>query len=218
MKRLTAILITALLLLGLAACGKQPQSNGGNDAGKETTAAPAPSGQNGESSGGEAGAPQSSLVTDGSKCGVLQTVQPQDKIRLKGLIIASGSGHHAYPNVEEQARDGFRTEGLCSEFYLNEWFEFYGELEGSDSVDVIIVANDPKADYASMKPADLAAAEEKMLYNVYNDAAFPDAEDYGHMFNAYVNGEMEPGLYNVFFCFDGRICYLVQLKLEPEMR
>lgn len=216
MKKRIAILLAVLLLLGLAACGKQPQNNGGSDAGKETTAAPAPSGQNGENSGGENNAPQNALVTDGSRCGVLQVVKPQDKLRIIGLIIASGSGHHDYPGVEELAKQGFKTEGLNSEFYLNEWFEFYGDLEGRDSVDVIALANDPKADYAAMTPADLAAAEEKVPYSVVNATVSPEAENHGFLFSAYVNGEMEPGLYNVFFCCDGKICFLVQLNILPE--
>ena len=217
MNRILALFLALALLVGLAACGRQTQSSDGPA--QQTPAATrgdlSETGSAPDASASEETAAPQGLVTDGSRIGVLQTVQEQSAIRLKGLILTTGSGFHDYPGVEALAEEGFKTEGLCCEYCLDEWFEVYGELEGSDHVDVYVVANDPDADYAAYTPADLAAAEEQMLCSVYADQAFQNAQDYGHMFNACVGSELGPGLYNVFFTFDRTVCYMVQLKLVP---
>ncbi len=217
MKKLIAILLAALLVLSLTACGGKPQNGGGSGSGNPAPVSTAAQPE-GQSPGDETVPVQNVLATDGSRLGVLQTVTAGNEALLKGLIIASGSGHHEYPALEDLLKEGYRTEGLCSEFFLNEWFDVYGEVPADEALTVCVVPNDPKADYAKMKPAELAAISEQLLYPIFMDTVTPDPENYGLLFSAYVNGEMEPGLYNIFFSLDDTICWMVQLSIVPEQK
>jgi hypothetical protein len=222
MKRIIAILLIGLMALSFAACGGKPGESGSSE-----TAKPAET-QQGESSGDgggskETAAPQSSVVLDGSRLGVLQPVKEQDALKINGLVIATGSGHHEYPSAQELLAAGFKTEGLYSEYMIQEWFEIYISTAGNKPVKVIILPNDPAADYTKLTAADLEAASEALSYPVYCDTVEPDPEVYGEnepyaLVSAYVHPELEagPGLYNVFFANGNDICYAVQLNIIPE--
>lgn len=215
MKRIIALLLTALLALGVTACGSKPQEGG-----TAPTAAPDNS-QNtavpGENSGGEDGASADQVgpVLDGSRVGVLQPVK-NGAVKIKGLIIASGSGHHDYPAVEELLKGGYKTEGLYAEYFLNEWFDVYADIEGGDPVGAFVLPHDPNADCTKMTAAELAAASEQLDYPIYAGICTPDPENNGLLFSAYVNAELNDGLYDLFFTGGEDILYVVQLNITPE--
>ena len=215
MKKLIAIILSTLLVLALASCGSAPQND---NADNNTATDPAATGETPESEAAPADetvAPASSLNTDGTMLGVLQTVKEQNDLRIKGLIIASGSGHTEYPSLEQLVEAGFKTESLCDTFFVNEWIEIYGDIEGGASTGVYVLPNDPNAVYADMKTSDLAAASEALDYPVFADTVIPDAENHGMLCSFYVHPELGDGLYNVFFTEGENICYMVQLKTLP---
>ena len=214
MKRILVLMLAALMALAFAACSK-PQS------GTETT--PPPSGGDQQGSGNNEGGAEKTenaganidLVLDGSRLGVLQPVN-EGKAKVNGLVIDTGSGHHEYPSVEELLAAGFKTEGLCSEFFLNEWFEVYGDVEGN--INAYVLPNDPALDLAKAKDAELAAIHEGLNYPVFGGPAAPDPENNGMCLNAYVHNEIASGagLYNVIFTDGETVIGVVQLNIVPE--
>lgn len=214
MKRIIAILLVALLAAAAVGCGKKPGgetplvTDAPQGADQQTDPAGADGGS-GEVSGNTPGA-----VLDGSRLGVLQYLGENGSSRIKGLIIASGSGHHEYPAVEELMKDGYKTEGLLSEFFYNEWFEVYGDVDGAP-VCAYVLKNDPNADYSAMTDAQLQAASEAPDYPVFAGPVTPDPESNGLLFSAYVHEELgpDPALYNVVFTDGSAAIAVVQLSI-----
>lgn len=217
MKRIIAFILVLLLSLACCACGGKPGQTPA-----DATAKPADDGgnsgegaDNGNSGNNDNNGSNASCVLDGSKTGVLQKVREQNALRINGLIVTTDSGHHEYKPIEEQIVDGYKTEGLYDEFLLNEWFGFYGDIEGGTEVTVIVLPNDPGKDPADLKTSELISASEALSYPIFCETVLPETDNYGRLFSAYVNAELGEGLYNVFFANGEDICYVVQLKLVP---
>ncbi len=210
MKKLLALTLAVILALSLAACGKSV-TDGSDETAAQTEAAAtdaAPADETTENAG--------SLITDGSQLGVLQTVTEQNDPVIKGLIITTGSGHHEYPLVEELVAKGYRTEGLNSEYFLSEWVEVYGEIEGDKPLQMIVLPNDPAMDYTKLKTADLLTAVENLPTPIFAEEVTPDAENYGRLGSFNVHQDYyQPGLYNVFFASGDNVCCMVQLNVLP---
>ncbi|MCR5611749.1 MAG: hypothetical protein K6F68_08000 [Clostridiales bacterium] len=206
MKRFLILLLAALTAVSAAACVKPNKPDPIATMPPETTGAPAVTAEPGDAF---------AFVTDGSKVGVLQNAGDPAFLRINGLIITTGSGHHEYPAIEELAEAGYKTEGLYAEYYLSEWFDVYADIEGDGAIGVYVLPNDPNADYSKMKDADLLAVHESLDYPVYHDVPHCDAEDHGLLFEAYVHEENGPGLYNIIFTDGENIIYMVQLRILP---
>ena len=147
---------------------------------------------------------------------MLQTVTEQNDLVIKGLIVNTGSGHHEYPSLEELVAKGYQTEGLNSEYFVNEWIEVYGEIEGNKPLQMIVLPNDPAVDYTKLKTADLLTAVENLPTPIFAEEVTPDAENYGRLGSFYVHQDYyQPGLYNVFFASGDNICSMVQLNVVP---
>ena len=145
---------------------------------------------------------------------MLQKCAEQDAFTIKGLILTTGSGHHKYPAIGDLIGKGYQTEGLYSEYMLNEWFEIYADCD--QAMNIYVVQNQPGTDYAAMTEADLQKIDENAAYaNSVTDVR-PDPENNGSLWNTYVHQEMGEGLYNICFVSGGKLCYLVQLSLIPE--
>ena len=220
MKKLLALTLAAILALSLAACGKS-NTDGSDETAAQTTAAEATAAQT-EAAATEAApadettANASSLITDGSKLGVLQTVTEQNDLVIKGLIITTGSGHHEYPSLEELVAKGYQTEGLNSEYFVSEWVEVYGDVEGDKPLQMIVLPNDPAVDYTKLKTADLLTAVENLPTPIFAEEVTPDAENNGRLGSFYVHQDYyQAGLYNVFFASGDNICSMVQLNVVP---
>ena len=215
MKRTIAILLVALMVLCFAACGGKPAEGAADATGK-----PAENQQGGEGSGEAPGgndspANQSPVALDGSRIGVLQPVK-EGRVRIKGLLLTTDSGHHDYPSIEELSEGGFKTEGLYAEYFTSEWFAVYADVEGGASTGVFILPNDPNRDVTKLTAAELAAASESLPYPVYAGECSPDPENNGLLFAAYVHNELGAGLYDVFFTDGDEIVYVLQLNITPE--
>ncbi len=218
MKRTFAIILTALTALTATAftgCGGKDSSAADSASGQAAGSAAEDQAESAAPAGNaESTAEKPAVITDGSKCGVLQKAAEQDAFELKGLILTTGSGHHDYPAIAELIRDGYKTEGLYSTYVLGEWIEVYGDCD--KPVSIYVVPNQADTDYAAMTEADLIKISDDSQYpNVATDLT-PDKEDNGHLTNFYVHQELDAGLYNVCFVSDGKLCYLVQLNLMPE--
>ena len=220
MKKILALTLAAILALSLAACGKS-NTDGSDETAAQTTAAEATAAQTEAAATDAAPADETtenagSLITDGSRLGVLQTVTEQNDPVIKGLIITTGSGHHEYPSLEELVAKGYQTEGLNSEYFVGEWVEVYGEIEGDKPLQMIVLPNDPAVDYTKLKTADLLTAVENLPTPIFAEEVTPDAENYGRLGSFYVHQDYyQPGLYNVFFASGDNICSMVQISVVP---
>lgn len=207
MKKAIALLLVFVFALFLAACGDK----GGS--GAESTAPERIAQVNGSGSSAPEQA-EKSVINDGSRLGVLQPVAEQNDFVIKGLYISSESGQHKYPHVDDV--DAFGTDGLNSEFELNEWIGFYVDTEHKSPMNIYIVRNDAEADYSKITEQELAGICSDKDYPVIADAA-PDGENRGFAGQAYVHPESsQPDLFNVFFTANGKVCYMVQLNLIAE--
>ena len=212
MKKLIALSLAVLFVLGAAACGKKEESKTENKA--ETTAAtqaattaPATAPATADSA--------SAVVTDGSKLGELQTVAAKEDFVIKGLILLSDSGHHEYGTIDDNIGKGYLTKGLFSEYYLNEWIGIYADTDAA-LFNVYVVPNEADKDYAAVTETELRQTCEEKGFPVM-DSVTPDKTQHGYIGGLYVNPDSSlPGLYNMFFAKDGAVGYMVQLKLEPE--
>ena len=207
MKRTTAVFAALLLAASCTGCGGSVQTD--SPAAQSSAAA-----DNGTPAGAAETAQSGSIITNGSKCGVLQKVADQNDFELRGLILTTGSGHHNYPAIADLIKDGYKTEGLYSTYMLNEWFEIYSDCD--KPVNIYVVQNQADADYAAMTEADLQKIDESAAYSNSVTDVKPDPENNGLLWSTYVNSEMDAGLYNICFVSGGKLCYLVQLTLEPE--
>ena len=206
MKRIFSFLLAALAAAALTGCGGAESSS--------SQAAPNSAADNAAPVNADSSAQTAGAVTDGSKCGVLQKCAEQDDLEIKGLILTTGSGHHDYPSIDALIGKGYQTEGLYSEYMLNEWIEIYADC--NQAMNIYVVQNQPDADYAAMTEADLQKIDENSAYpNSVKDAE-PDESSSGLVWSTYVNGEMDAGLYNICFVSGGKLCYLVQISLIPE--
>ncbi len=210
MKRTAAFFLALVTAAALTGCGGSGSTgnDGGAPAAQSSAAGDAAPANNGST------AQQPAVITDGSKCGVLQKAAEQDALTLKGLILTTGSGHHDYPAIDELMKDGWKTDGLYSTYYLNEWIEVYADC--GQEVSLYVVKNQPDTDYAAMTEADLIKISEAEAYPNAAAGLKPDAENNGLLTSFYVHQEMGEGLYNMCFVSGGKICCLVQLMLEPE--
>ena len=206
MKRTTALFAALLLAVSCTGCGGSVQT----DSPAEQSSAAA---DNVTPAGAADTAQTGGIITDGSKCGVLQKAAEQDAFELRGLLLTTGSGHHNYPAIADLIKDGYKTEGLYSTYMLNEWFEIYGDC--NKPVNIYVVQNQADTDYAAMTEADLQKIDESAAYTNSVTDVSPDAENNGLLWSTYVNSDMDAGLYNICFVSGGKLCYLVQLTLEP---
>ena len=116
--------------------------------------------------------------------------------------------------IDEQIKDGYKTEGLCSEFYLNEWIGVYADC--NQTMSLYVVKNQPDIDYAAMSELDLIKTSGESQHLIYQNNITPNADENGYLLNFYVNPESGEGLYNMCFVSGEKVCYVVQLRLLPE--
>lgn len=198
MKKLTALFLTMILVICLAACG----GAGGNNPD------PTPGGNNNPP------ATKDGLITDGSKLGVVQNVPGKDSSAIESMFITTGSGQHDY--IKDPSEAEFERENLNSEYELNEWIDLYMKSDSSLAVSVYFVRNDKDADYSEIKVVELEAICSEKDYPMIVDSV-PDIDNYGFIGSVCVHPEAtDADLFNAFFVVNGKVDCMVQLSMVPE--
>lgn len=160
--------------------------------------------------------PESGILTDGSRLGILQKIEDEAGESVKGVILTTGSGQHDYPAAEILSREGYKTSELCYEYELNEWIDFYAQTVPSDlQMNIYILKNEENVDYGELTAAqieDRCFSKGRICW-----AVRPDPENYGYLDSVCIKpDEAVAGLYNVFFSAPG-VRYMVQLSLiDPQ--
>ena len=218
MKKVLLAGMAFLLAAALCSCGggKSPETT---TAAANTTAATAKPVQTEKTDAPPSGSSESgsrAIVSDGSRVGVLQEIPGQNVMKINGLILTTGSGHHDYSSIEELYPKGYKTEGLNSEYYLNEWISLYGGTDDTN-FQVYIAPSDPDKDYSTVTAAEIDNHDEKYdlpSLDIGDDGI--DKENNGHIGDFYINPDRnDAGLYNVFFVKSGKVAYMLQITLVP---
>jgi len=215
MKKLIVLILALTLCLAFTACGK---NEGGTttttDTATETAVTPAATtSAEGEVADETTTEHETVPKTTETSIGTLAAVSDKTDYAIRGMLITSGSGQHDYGMAQQLAAKGYKTQGLSSEFYLNEWIEFYIDTDSKAvPVSVYAVMHTDDADYSAMTQADLeniAAASVTELT--------PDAENYGYLGSLYINPESnEPGTYDFLFVVGGAVRYVAELNISAE--
>lgn len=208
-----AVMLTAAMLTG---CGSKDSSSAASNSSAAQNSAASSAADSSSAAAADSKTAKSTIILDGSKCGVIQKAADQDAFTLKGLILISDSGHHDYPSIEEQISKGYQTEGLYSEFYLSEWIAVYADCD--QPVSLYVIKNNPERDrdYTTMTEKNLITISGESQYPNIAANLTPNKEENGHLTNFYVHEELGEGLYDMCFVSGEKICYVVQLKLTKQ--
>ena len=209
--RLISFLLAALLVLGLAACGKGTDTAKPSDAG-QTTAPPASEAQGGSNSGSE---PSGSQPAEAAKLtGKLNLIDLDDRdpsvlrgVIIKGLSVGTSDGFNG--------RESSLTDVRCI-FELNEWIEFYPDTDATYGLRVWILKHrDDQEYYNTAKFSDL----DPNFVN-YCDLHYPEDEenpDEWYWGSFYLNAaECEPGYYDFVFTYEGNAIATLLTRFYAE--
>ena len=197
--RLICFLLAALLVLGLAACGKGNDTAKPSDAG-QTTASPATGAQGGSNSSSE---PSDSQPAEAAKLtGKLNIIDLDDRDPsvLRGVTI---KGNQAGTTDGFNSKESSLTDVRCI-FELNEWVYFYPDTDATYGLRVWILKHrDDQEYYNKAKFSDLDPNFANYCDLHYpEDAENPDETEWGSF---YLHPEeCEPGYYDFVFTYEGK--------------
>ena len=200
MKKIFALILSASMLLSLAACSRTDKTGSTSSALAKETGSEADAGGNADATKNNAGADVVTLLpgelyqfdkdADGG---------PAIKgITVKGNCLGSGEFNEKDPDVK----------GIRCVFELNEWVEFYPDTNGTDNLWVYV-----------FKHADDAKAYTEMGYTeedvrVLATCTLEKPEAAGDQWGAlYLNPDYaEPGVYDIVFVKDGKAVAVMEAK------
>lgn len=209
-KKLLIGILAIVMCFTLTACGEKKEDN--NKPSNNNNNTVTDNGNNNNTN-------ESNLVLDGTKLGEMQLIGDNEETAIKGFIVTTDSSQHNYPELEELAKEGYKTSTSYSEYELNEWFTFALELnDGFSSVNVYVLKNDSSVDYEKMSAKDIDnLCEKQECTNLKNQV--PKKDEYNAIDSMYLNPESyKEGLYNVFFTSKNKLYSVVQLKFIPETK
>ena len=147
----------------------------------------------------------------------------QTALTVNGVILAGNQhGYNDLSNTElimpQLVARGYKTEGINSSFYLNEYIEVYADTvySGPDEAVKIVLAPQKAADeYEKMSFDELA---EFALSNggAVIDWQTPDEENYKYIGEGYVNADFPAGAYDLIFTCNGEPAYYISLTVSEN--
>ncbi len=220
-------MLVVVLALSIVGCGKlhnnaNSAGNGGNTS--QTTQ----NGQNGQSGTNDPNSNSSGTVEYDYKEGVLTAVvdengnPKQNDFVINGVILVGN--RHSYfgtENVEGAlanfVKEGYKTEGINSSFYLNEYIGFYMDTQYSGytgDVKILAVPHKTVEEYEKMSADDLFdLAYSKGFCMDYSN---PDENNYKFVAENYVNIDLPEGKYDLLFTYKGKVAYFINVNLTLE--
>ena len=143
---------------------------------------------------------------------------------IDGIILVGN--RHSYAGLEADAsgimeklkEQGYKKEGINSSFYLNEWIEFYIDLNYTKAASDVEILVTPHRTVEELQKLSLTQLEELANENggfvlPYNT---PDAENYMYVGNGYVNMDYPEGKYDILFTYQGKLAYFINIELTKE--
>ena len=143
---------------------------------------------------------------------------------LDGIILVGN--RHSYEGVDPESEGfmnklvakGYKKEGIYSDFYLNEWIEFYIDTKYSGAESDVKILITPHKTVEELEKMSLSKLEELANENggYVIDYKTPEADNYKYVGNGYVNMDYPEGKYDILFTYKGKLAYFINVNLTKE--
>ena len=139
------------------------------------------------------------------------------------ILMGNRHGYEGIPAdgeriIDSLVKKGYNKEGINSEFYLNEWIEFYIDTKYSKSVDDVKIIVTPHRTVEELEKLSLSKLEELATENggFVLDYKTPEADNYKYVGEGYVNMDYPEGKYDILFTYKGKLAYFINVNLTKE--
>ncbi len=216
MKKFLVSLLTLVLCFTLVGCGEKEKNNEKNNNGNNNNQ----SENNGNKEGYEY------TYTDGVLTQIVDEEgnPKQTDFVIDGIILVGN--RHSYEGVDPESEGimnklvakGYKKEGIYSDFYLNEWIEFYIDTKYSKAASDVKVLVTPHKTVEELEKMSYSKLEELATNNggFVLDFNTPDAQNYMYFGNGYVNMDYPEGKYDILFTYKGKLAYFININLTKE--
>ena len=143
---------------------------------------------------------------------------------IDGIILVGN--RHSYEGVDPESEGfmnklvakGYKKEGIYSDFYLNEWIEFYIDTKYSGAESDVKILITPHKTVEELEKMSLSKLEELANDNggYVIDYKTPEADNYKYVGNGYVNMDYPEGKYDILFTYKGKLAYFINVNLTKE--
>lgn len=143
---------------------------------------------------------------------------------IDGIILVGN--RHSYEGVDPESEGfmnklvakGYKKEGIYSDFYLNEWIEFYIDTKYSGAESDVKILITPHKTVEELEKMSLSKLEELANDNggYVIDYKTPEADNYKYVGNGYVNMDYPEGKYDILFTYKGKLAYFININLTKE--
>ena len=143
---------------------------------------------------------------------------------IDGIILVGN--RHSYEGVDPESEGfmnklvakGYKKEGIYSDFYLNEWIEFYIDTKFSGAESDVKILITPHKTVEELEKMSLSKLEELANDNggYVIDYKTPEADNYKYVGNGYVNMDYPEGKYDILFTYKGKLSYFINVNLTKE--
>ena len=143
---------------------------------------------------------------------------------IDGIILVGN--RHSYEGVDPESEGfmnklvakGYKKEDIYSDFYLNEWIEFYIDTKYSGAESDVKILITPHKTVEELEKLSLTKLEELANDNggYVIDYKTPEADNYKYVGNGYVNMDYPEGKYDILFTYKGKLAYFININLTKE--
>lgn len=143
---------------------------------------------------------------------------------IDGIILVGN--RHSYEGVDPESEGfmnklvakGYKKEDIYSDFYLNEWIEFYIDTKYSGAESDVKILITPHKTVEELEKMSLTKLEELANDNggYVIDYKTPEADNYKYVGNGYVNMDYPEGKYDILFTYKGKLAYFININLTKE--
>ena len=143
---------------------------------------------------------------------------------IDGIILVGN--RHSYEGVDPESEGfmnklvakGYKKEDIYSDFYLNEWIEFYIDTKFSGAESDVKILITPHKTVEELEKMSLSKLEELANDNggYVIDYKTPEADNYKYVGNGYVNMDYPEGKYDILFTYKGKLAYFINVNLTKE--
>ena len=143
---------------------------------------------------------------------------------IDGLILVGN--RHSYAGldtesegiIEKLSQQGYKTQGINSSFYLNEYIEFYIDTKYDGPSNDVKILVTPHKTVEELEIMSLSELEELANDNggFVLDYKTPEVDNYKYVGNGYVNMDYPEGKYDILFTYKGQLAYFVNITETKE--